>query len=227
MTIGEQGQGEMSTGPEHRSEDLVLAADRAGRVVRDQVAAIVAAAASNGEQLQRRSEEAAANTSAEATAAVRRVLELIRSIEREVEDLRRTAARESDVLRGKLGKAAVRVSALALPAGVPHTVDAEATVYNGGLETEGDRESSSSGPPTDTSSPLEPAPAGQDSRESSSAAVEPTETETQTGPDSWEDPSSAAVEAEGEEEPEGEPAEAQDGATEEERRDRRKGWWRS
>ena len=217
----------MSPGPAHQFQDLVLAADRAGQVVRDQVAAIVDAATSNAEQVQHRSEEAAANTTAEAKAAVRRVLELIRSIEGEVEDLRRSAGRESDILRGKLGKAALSVSALALPAGVPHTVDAEATVYNGGLETEGDSESSSSGVPTDASSALEPpdAPAGQDSSESPSAAVEPTE--TQTGPNSWENFSPATGEAEGGEESEGQPAEPQKDTTDEEPPDRRKYWWRS
>ena len=84
-----------------RFEELAAVADRASSLIREEVSAILAQTQADAE---RRSREAAvAMSSGEARTAAHRVLELIRTAERQVGELRGDAAREGRALRELLG----------------------------------------------------------------------------------------------------------------------------
>lgn len=200
MTIDEQDQPGRSRGRDQGIDELVLAADRAGQVVRDQVAAIVDAAALQADQVQHRSEEVSRAAMAEAREAAQRVLQLIRSIEREVEDLQRSASRESDILRGMLDMAALSASARELRPGAPQTA-------------------------TDTSASSRALVTGADTLKISTSELEPTDTDIAHA--AWDTSASATGSANAEDESDGDTTEPQESAAAEKSRPRRSYWWRS
>lgn len=103
--------------------ELVGAADRAGKVVREQVAAVAEAAQGTVSEIDARAREAAEATRQNAIASATPVAKEIGRIERELSELRRTVAREADRLRAKLDRSrllnapAIRTSARVALAG--------------------------------------------------------------------------------------------------------------
>ncbi len=105
MTIAERPQPEASGEGVGQAGDLVAAAGRAGSVIREQVESIAEAAQSNADEIERRSMQSAELMTSQAIREARDVLDLIRTAERQLSDLRRRASREADILRGALNKA--------------------------------------------------------------------------------------------------------------------------
>jgi hypothetical protein len=128
LTIDEGHQPGEITPSRQGFEELVAAAGHAGSVVREQVGTIVEAAQTKAADIERRSQESAEATRGEARVVANRVLELLRTAEREVGDLRRSVSREADAVRLVLGKAAVR-SGPALGPGPRDALDSVATPF--------------------------------------------------------------------------------------------------
>jgi hypothetical protein len=145
---GHQPGGEITASREG-FEELVAAAGHAGSVVREQVGTIVEAAQTNAADIERRSKESADATKGEARAAADRILELLRTAERQVGDLRRSVAREADAVRVALGKSALR-SGPALGLGRGDALDSVATPFEAEI-----------GPPADAEAVDEPEATGE------------------------------------------------------------------
>lgn len=102
------------------STDLLGAPDRAGNVVREQIAAMIESARAAAEGIEREARSAGEAEWREAQSLAESVVGGIQSLERELTNLQRVLSRESDGLRAKVDRARLRsVAADTAAPGVP------------------------------------------------------------------------------------------------------------
>ncbi len=111
--------------------DLAGVPDRAGSVVRDQIAAMIEAARDSAAEITRHARDAGSETRAGGSEAAARVSAQIDAIEHELTDLLRNVAQEADGLRAELDRARL-ASAFRPPSG-RETAGREAVALDPGL----------------------------------------------------------------------------------------------
>lgn len=175
------------------TSDLAGAADRAGRVVRDQIASMIEAARRTADEIERAARDSADASRRDAVEATARTVENIAAQEREVTLVLRSVSQEADGLRAKLDR--LRLLSAAASEGSAAAAPPRKNEIDGGAQSEIEGDPGTIGAQLLSSGPLS---SGPDEALPEEAIVEAEAEPESAGTEADAEPESAGTEADAE-----------------------------